>query len=124
MRMVARSNKRLALVFAIFLGVFSTGIVIAHQCHSISSNQVAIQHNHSDHGSAPTASTKSLYVNSVSDRLIDTGCVALFIAVLFFGRKLLNLKAPSSPSIRFITLSREIFASIRPQVFHLTLLPK
>lgn len=121
MRAVARGNKRLALIFVIFLSVFSTGIVIAHQCHSVSSNQVAIQHNHSDHGSAATAATTFLNANSVSERLIDTGCVALFIAVIFFSRKLLNLKAPSSPLNRFIFLRQEFFVVNRPQVFYLVL---
>jgi hypothetical protein len=121
MRMVAKIDKRLALLFAIFLVVFSTGIVIAHQCNPISSNQITMQQNHSDHGSAPMAATKSLNANYNSERLMNTGCAALFIFVLLFGRKLLNLKAPSSPLNRFMILSRELLASHRPQVFHLAL---
>ena len=119
--MVAKINKRLALIFAIFLALFSTGMVIAHQCYSISSNQVLMQQNHSDHGSAPTAATKSLNANSNLERLMDTGCAALFIFVLLFGRKLSNLKASGSPFNRFMILSREFLVSNRPQVFHLSL---
>ena len=121
MRMVAKSNKRIAVLFAIFLAVFSTGIVIAHQCHSIISNQVSMQHNHSDHGSAPTGVTKSLNDNSDTERLIDTGCAALFIVVLLLGRKFLGLRAPRSRLSNFIDLSRDWVKVHRPQVFQLTL---
>jgi hypothetical protein len=121
MRMVVKSNKRLALIFAIFLAVFSTGLVIVHQCQSMSSSQVAVQHNHSNHESASTAAINSLNVNSETERLIDTGCAALFIVVLLFGRKLLDLRAPGSRLARIMTLSREFKAAYRPQVFHLAL---
>ena len=121
MRMVAKSNKRIAVLFAIFLAVFSTGIVIAHQCHSIISNQVSMQHNHSDHGSAPTGVTKSLNDNSKTERLIDTGCAALFIVVLLLGRKFLDLRAPRSRLSNFRNLSRDWVTVHRPQVFQLSL---
>ncbi|MEY3168214.1 MAG: hypothetical protein RLY44_194, partial [Actinomycetota bacterium] len=97
----------MAMLFAIFLAVFSTGIVIAHQCHSIISNQVSMQHNHSDHGSAPTSSTKSLNENSNTEQLIDTGCAALFLVLLLLGRKYLDLSAPRSRLSNFIDLSRD-----------------
>jgi hypothetical protein len=121
MRMVAKSNKRIAVLFAIFLAVFSTGIVIAHQCHSIISNQVSMQHNHSDHGSAPTGAVKSLNDNSNTERLIDTGCAALFIVVLLLGRKFLDLRAPRSRLSSFRNLSRDWVTVHRPQVFQLSL---
>ena len=121
MRMVAKSNKRMALIFAIFLAVFSTGIVIAHQCHSIISNQVSMQHNHSDHGSAPTGAVKSLNDNSNTERLIETGCAALFIVVLLLGRKFLELRAPRSRLSNLINLSRDVVTVHRPQVFQLSL---
>jgi hypothetical protein len=119
--MVAKSNKRIAVLFAIFLAVFSTGIVIAHQCHSIISNQVSMQHNHSDHGSAPTGAVKSLNDNSNTERLIDTGCAALFIVVLLLGRKFLDLRAPRSRLSNFRNLSRDWVTVHRPQVFQLSL---
>ncbi len=121
MRMVAKSNKRIAVLFAIFLAVFSTGIVIAHQCHSIISNQVSMQHNHSDHCSAPTGAVKSLNDNSNTERLIDTGCAALFIVVLLLGRKFLDLRAPRSRLSNFRNLSRDWVTVHRPQVFQLSL---
>ena len=121
MRMVAKSNKRIAVLFAIFLAVFSTGIVIAHQCHSIISNQVSMQHNHSDHGSAPTGAVKSLNDNSNTERLIDTGCAALFIVVLLLGRKFLDLRASMSRLSNFRNLSRDWVTVHRPQVFQLSL---
>ena len=121
MRMVVKSNKRIAVLFAIFLAVFSTGIVIAHQCHSIISNQVSMQHNHSDHGSAPTGAVKSLNDNSNTERLIDTGCAALFIVVLLLGRKFLDLRAPRSRLSNFRNLSRDWVTVHRPQVFQLSL---
>ena len=121
MRMVVKSNKRIAVLFAIFLAVFSTGIVIAHQCHSIISNQVSMQHNHSDHGSAPTGAVKSLNDNSNTERLIDTGCAALFIVVLLLGRKFLDLRAPMSRLSNFRNLSRDWVTVHRPQVFQLSL---
>lgn len=121
MSMVAKSNKRIAALFAIFLAVFSTGIVIAHQCHSMLSNQVSVQHGHLGHDSAPTAAAKPLNGTSNTERLIDSGCVALFIAVLFFGRKLLNLKAPRSALNSLMALSRDLATAFRPQVLHLAL---
>ncbi len=121
MRMVAKSNKRLALIFAIFLAVFSTGMVIVHQCQSMSSSQVAMPHNHSNHESASTAAINSLNVNSETERLIDTGCAALFIVVLLFGRKFFDFRAPRSALNRLMGLSREFVAIHRPQVFHLAL---
>jgi len=121
MRMVAKSKKRMAVLFAIFLAVFSTGIVIAHQCHSIISNQVSMQHNHSDHGSAPTGVTKSLNDNSKTERLIDTGCATLFAVVLLIGKKFLNLRAPRTRLSNFMALSRDLVTVYRPQVFQLSL---
>ena len=121
MRMVAKSNKRIALLVAIFLAVFSTGIVIAHQCHAVSGSQATMQHNYSDHGSASIAVTKSLENNSYTERLIDTGCVALFIVVLLLGRKFLDLRAPRSRLSNFIDLSRDWVKVHRPQVFQLSL---
>ena len=121
MRMVAKSNKRMAVLFAIFLAVFSSGIVIEHQCHSIISNQVSMQHNQSDHSSAPTTATKSLNNNANTDRLIDTGCAALFIVVLLFGRKSLDLRAPRSRLGKVIALNRDLVTICSPQVFQLSL---
>ena len=121
MRMVVKSNKRLALIFAIFLAVFSTGMVIVHQCQSMSSSQVAMPHNHSNHESASTAAINSLNVNSETERLIDTGCAALFIVVLLLGRKFLGLRAPRSRLSNFIDLSRDWVKVHRPQVFQLSL---
>ena len=121
MRMVAKSNKRIAVLFAISLSVLSTGIVIANQCHSMSSNQVSMQHNYSDHDSASTAATKAVNVNSNAERLIDTGCAALFIVVLLLGRKFLDLRAPRSRLSNFRNLSRDWVTVHRPQVFQLSL---
>jgi|UniRef100_UPI004049CD87 hypothetical protein len=121
MRAVAKSNKRLALLFAIFLAVFSTGMVIAHQCQSISSNQVAMQHQYSNTDSKSTAVTKPLNVTSNRERLIDSGCAAIFIVVLLFGRKLIDLRAPRSRLNSLMSLSRELASVYRPQIFQLTL---
>lgn len=121
MRMVAKSDKRLLMLIAIFLAVFSTGIVIAHQCHAVSSSQVTMHHNHSDHGSATTAVTHSLKVSSSTERIVNTGCAALFIVVLLFGRKFLDLRAPSSRLSSFMALSRDWVTVHRPQVFQLSL---
>ena len=121
MRMVAKSSKRIALLFAIFLAVFSTGMVIAHQCQSISSNQATMQHNHVDHDSALTTVTKTLNVASNTERFIDSGCAALFFVVLLFGRKLFNLRAPRSRLNSFVNSIRVLAAIYRPQVFHLAL---
>lgn len=121
MRMEAKSNKRLAFLFAIFLAVFSTGMVIAHQCNFVSSNQVSMQHNHSDHSSATTIVTNSLNVSSNTERLVNTGCAALFIVVLLFGRKFLDLRAPRSRLSSFMALSRDLVTVHRPQVFQLSL---
>jgi len=121
MHIAAKSNKRIALLFAIFLAVFSTGMVIAHQCHSTSKNQVTMQHNHLGHDSTPTAATNPLNVNSNAERLIDTGCAALFIVVLLLGRKLFDLRSPSFPLNSFVNLGRKLLAVSRPQVFQLSL---
>ena len=103
------------------LAIFSTGMVIAHQCHSGSDNQVAIQHPHLDAGSATTVATKPLNIASNKERLIDTGCAVLFLVVLLLGRKLFDLRAPNTPLYRFMTLSRDLVDVYRPQVFHLAL---
>jgi len=121
MRMMAKSNKRMAMLFAIFLAVFSTGMVVAHQCNAVSSNQVTMQHNDSDHVSAPVSAVKSLNDNSITQRLIDTGCTAVFIVVLLFGRKFLNLRAQSSRFSNFITFSRDLVTVYQPQVLQVTL---
>jgi len=121
MRMVTKSNKRLILLCAIFLAVFSTGMVIAHQCNSMSSDQVAMQHQHSEADSMATAATKSLNVASNRERLINSGCVALFIVVFLLGRKLLDLRAPRSRLNSFMNLSRELVSVYRTQIFQLAL---
>lgn len=121
MSAVAKSNKQLALLFALLLAIFSTGMVIAHQCHSSSNDQVAIQHQHLDAGTASTVAIKPLSIASDKERLIDTGCAALFLVVLLLGRKLVDLRAPYTPLNRFMTLSRDLISVYRPQVFHLAL---
>jgi hypothetical protein len=121
MHTLAKGNRRMALLFAIFLAVFSTGIVIAHQCHSIISNQVSMQHDHSDHGPASTGATKSLNDNSNTERLIGTGCAVLFIVVLLLGRKFLDLRVPRSRLSNFINLGRDAVTVHRPQVFQFSL---
>ena len=121
MRNLVRINRRLALIFAIFLAVFSTGMVIAHQCHSVTSNQTTLQHSHSDLDSAATTAAKPLNVNSNSEGLVDSGCAVLLIAVLLFGRKLLDLRTLKSRINRLKTLSRDFVTSYRPQVFQLSL---
>jgi hypothetical protein len=117
----AKSNKQLALVFAIFLAVFATGIVIVHQCNSVSSDQVAIAHQLSNTDSKSTVATKPLNITSNRERLIDTGCAALFIVVLLLGRKLLDVRAPSFRLQSFMSLRRESVSVHRPQVFQLAL---
>lgn len=121
MRTIAKSNKGLALLFSIFLIVFSTGIVIAHQCKSMSSDQVAMQHQHSGTESGSNFVAKSLNVAPITGRLIDSGCAALFIVLLLLGRKLLDLRAPRSRLDSFMNLGREWVSVCRPQVFHLAL---
>ena len=121
MLVVAKRNKRIALLFAISFSVLSTGIVIANQCHSMSSNQVSMQHNYSDHDSASTAATKAVNVNSNAERLIDTGCTTLFAVVLLIGKKFLNLRAPRTRLRNFMALSRDLVTVYRPQVFQLSL---
>lgn len=118
---VAKNKRHLAVLIAIFLAVFSTGMVVAHQCNSVSSNQVTMQHNDSDHVSAPVSAVKSLNDNSFTQRLIDTGCTAVFIVVLLFGRKFLNLRAQSSRFSNFITFSRDLVTVHQPQVLQVTL---
>lgn len=117
----AKSNKLLALLFVIFLSVFATGMVIAHQCYSVSSDHIAMQHQLLDTDSMSTVATKPMNVASNRERLIDSGCAALFIVVLLLGRKLLDVRAPSSPLQSFMNLRRELVSVYRPQVFQLAL---
>ena len=122
MRSANKSNQHLALLFAIFLAIFSTGMVIAHQCNSTSSNPVSTQHHHSDAVSGSTVASNSLNIASnSSERLIDSGCAALFIVVLLLGRKYLDLRAPRSRVHCFVNSVRESAAIYRPQVFQLAL---
>lgn len=121
MRKVTKSNKQVVMLIAIFLAMFSTGIVIAHQCDAVSSSQVTMQHNHSDHGSATTLVAHSLNISSNTERLVNTGCATLFIVVLLFGRKFLHLSAPRSRLISIMALSRDLVTVNRPQVFQLSL---
>jgi hypothetical protein len=121
MSIVANSNKKIALLIAIFLAVFSTGMVIAFQCHSMTSNQVASQHQHLDADSMSTVATTPLNAASNTERLIDSGCAALFIVVLLLGRKLLDFRVLRSRLNSFMTLSRELVSVYRPQVFQLAL---
>tara|TARA_B110000503_G_C7169917_1_gene423808 strand:- start:5416 stop:5814 length:399 start_codon:yes stop_codon:yes gene_type:complete len=117
-----KGKKRLALLFAILLTVFSTGIAIADQCLSSSSNQVAMQHHYSDAKSVSSVATKPLHDASTSTgRLINSGCAALFIVVLLLGRKYFDFKASRSRLNSFVTFGRELAAANRPQVFHLAL---
>lgn len=122
MRSATKSNQHLALLFAIFLAIFSTGLVIAHQCNAVSSNPISTQHHHSDAVSGSTVANNPLNVSSnSSERLVDSGCVALFIVVLLLGRKYLDVRAPGSRLTRFVNSVRESSAIYRPQVFQLAL---
>lgn len=122
MRMLSNSKKRLALLFAIFFAVFSTGLVIAHQCNSISNDQIAMQQHLSGADSVLTVAANPLSVPSNSSgRLIDGGCVALFIVVFLFGRKYFDFRASRLRLNSFATFGRELVTVYRPQVFHLAL---
>ena len=121
MAMVIKSNKRMSLLLAILLAVFSTGIVIAHQCHSMQSDQVAIQANHSGDHVAPTTSVKPLSFASSSNALMDVGCAVLFIVVLLLGRKLHYLRASSSHLKKYLTHGVRLISAQRNQFSQLSL---
>lgn len=122
MHSVTKSNQHIALLFAIFLAIFSTGLVIAHQCQSMSGNPVSAQPHHADVVSGPTVASNPLNISSSSsERLIDSGCVALFIVVLLLGRKYLDVRVPRSSLTRFVYSVRDSSAIYRPQVFQLAL---
>jgi hypothetical protein len=121
MRTVAKGKKRLALLCAIFLALFSTGLLIAQQCHSEASSQVTVQHDHLDHHASHTTASKIVNDSFSPNQLIDTGCAALFIVVLLLGRKFLNARAPRARFNHFVKLIRGSVSIYRPQVFHLAL---
>lgn len=121
MAMVIKSNKRMSLLFAILLAVFSTGIVIAHQCHSMQSDQVAIQANHSGDHVAPTTSVKPLSVASSSNALMDAGCAVIFMVVLLLGRKLHYLRASSTHLKKYLTHGKRLISAQRSQFLQLSL---
>ena len=122
MRVLATSKKKLALLFAIFFAVFSTGMVIAHQCNSASSDQIAMQNHYSGADSVLTVATSPLSVPFQSaERLIDGGCLTLFIVVLLLGRKYFEFSASRSRLNSFVTFGRELVTAYRPQVFQLAL---
>jgi hypothetical protein len=118
MRMRAKRNNRLALLIAIFLSVFSTGVAIAHQCHAMSNDQVSTQQQHSAGGLMANQAAKSSVDASDKRLLMDSGCVALFIVVLLLGRKVLNFLIFRFYSISFKKFKLEVLLSHRPQVFH------
>lgn len=116
------SKKRLALLFAIVLAVFSTGMVIAHQCNSVFSDQVAMQQHHSGNDSLSTVMTNPLNVPlNGANQLINSGCAALFIVVLLMSRKYFNFGTSRSRLKSFVASGRELVVSYQPQVFHLAL---
>ncbi len=121
MRLVTKNNKRLTILFTILLAIFSTGFVIAHQCHTNSDSQVAKQHNYLEHSSPTTSITQAIKFTSNTERLIDTGCATLFMVVLLFGRKFLDLRAPRFRLSSFMALVRNSVAVNRPQVLQLSL---
>jgi hypothetical protein len=122
MRVFINSKKRLALLFAIVLAVFSTGMVIAHQCVSVSSDQMAMQHYNSGNDFVTTAVANPLNVPlNGANRLINSGCAALFIVVLLLSRKYFNFGTSRSRLYNFTTSGRELAKRYRPQVFDLAL---
>lgn len=121
MQMATKSNKRLALLSVICVAIFSIGMVVAHQCYSMSSNQIAVQHHSSDADSVSSVATKPLNVAANTGRLIDSGCAALFIVVLLFGRKPLYLRAPRAGLNSFVIKGTDLLSLYRPQVFQIAL---
>lgn len=128
MRLLTKRNRPLALIFALFLAVFSTGNVIAHQFHSESSDQVAMQQHHSNVDSGSTVATKPqnvlskpLNISSDTGHIIYRSCAALFIFALLFGRRLVNLRAVRSRLESLLNLSWKLVLVNHPQVFHLAL---
>ena len=57
MRLAIKINKRLALLFALSLAVFSTGMAIVQQCDPVSSDQIAMQYHYSGAHSLLTVAT-------------------------------------------------------------------
>lgn len=115
-------KKRLALLFTIFLALISSGIVVAHLCHAAPINSQATQtYNQTQMHLSGASSPHAPSTNSGNTgKMIDSGCVALFIVVLLLGRKQLLDKGIGNCFKGYISWLPEIFYEYRPQARRLT----
>jgi single-stranded DNA-specific DHH superfamily exonuclease len=89
MKLALKTNRRLGVFLSLFILVFSSGVIIAHQCHTSSENPTTIVADHHGHtGDATTAAhMNTSEEKSNSWRIIGGGCVAIAFVVLLVMRK-------------------------------------
>jgi hypothetical protein len=72
--------SRAASAFALVISLFSTGAVIAHNCHTEAQNPIVhVEHDHLAHSEA----------GSASNNLISEICIGIIFFTLLFGGKYL-----------------------------------
>jgi hypothetical protein len=91
MKMALRTNRRLGVLLSLFILVFSSGVIIAHQCHTSAETSTAIVADHHGHAleSTTTAHMNTSDARSNSWQLIDSGCAAIALLALLVLRKYL-----------------------------------
>jgi hypothetical protein len=91
MKLAMKINQRLGVLLSLFLLVFSSGVIIAHQCHTSAEITNAIAADHHGHAAETkaVAQMNTTAAESNSWRLIDSGCVAIIVIVLLVMRKYL-----------------------------------
>ncbi len=97
--------SRVASAFALVLGLISTGVVVAHTCHTEVSNVVA----HLDHGhSLPDETAGS------TQNLLNEICIGVIFFFLLFGGKYLHKIFRIHSFQRLEHIWRHAVGNIRP----------
>jgi hypothetical protein len=95
MKFGAKVGQRAALAASLFLVVLSSGLIIAHQCHAAPDTSQTIVADHHVHTHAVAVATKAVTeVSTILQKvtpgaLLDSGCAALVVIVLFAIKKFL-----------------------------------
>jgi len=117
---IAAKVERFALVLSLTLALFSSGLVIAHQCHSaLSASQNAQVHlDHDQNSTFNTSTFPTSNVSNHSKKMVEGGCAVLLILILFLGRKYLL------PTIRRTSLLYESVEELKTIFANLFQAPK
>ena len=119
---ISAGVKRFALVLTLLVAVFSSGAVIAHECHALQGSKSDAQ-THFDHNMASGSNASELPTSvtlGLPQNLVEGGCAVILMVILLMGRKyLLSIFRRTSLLHRHTLTFKPLFSN-HNQVFQIS----